>query len=159
MSESQSTSQTYDTAIDTSDRFTRGAGWGVLATVVMSIPMVIGMATGIAPMPRPIPLAIAGTVLGSAAPQVLQMVVGVGAHLVYGGVWGGLLAISTKPVTLAKGIGLGIFLWFLMQVIVLPVLGWGVFGTAITPRIAGATLVLHLIYGATLGWLVDRNSD
>lgn len=31
----------------------------------------------------------------------------------------------------------------------------GLFGTAITPAIAVATLVLHLIYGATLGWLLD----
>jgi len=35
--------------------------------------------------------------------------------------------------------------------------GWGVFGTAITPKIAVATLVLHLIYGATLGWGLRRS--
>ncbi len=32
----------------------------------------------------------------------------------------------------------------------------GFFGLAITPRIAVATLVLHLVYGFTLGWLLDR---
>lgn len=131
-------------------------GWGAVATIVMSIPMVIGMSTGMAPMPRPIPLAIAGLVLGSAAPQPLLMIVGVISHLAYGGLWGGLLASLVQPVTIAKGLGLGIFLWLLMQVAVLPLLGWGVFGTAITPAIAGATLVLHLIYGGTLGWLMDR---
>lgn len=43
-----------------------------------------------------------------------------------------------------------------MQVVVLPFLGWGLFGASQTPRIAVATLVLHLVYGATYGWLMDR---
>jgi len=43
-----------------------------------------------------------------------------------------------------------------MQVVVLPFIGWGLFGAAITPKIAAATLLLHLIYGALVGWLVDR---
>jgi hypothetical protein len=156
MNEAPSTPSTSGSAGVLSDRFLRGVGWGILATIVMSLPMMIGMRTGFAPMPQPIPLAIAGGLLGSAAPQPVLMLVGVLSHLAYGGAWGGILAISTAPVTIPKGIGLGIFLWLLMQVIVLPLLGWGVFGTAITPEIAAATLVLHLIYGITVGWLVDR---
>jgi hypothetical protein len=31
-------------------------------------------------------------------------------------------------------------------------LGWGLFGGAVTPRIALATLVLHLLHGTILGW-------
>ena len=42
-----------------------------------------------------------------------------------------------------------------MEVVFLPFLGWGFFGVAITPRIAVATLILHLVYGATLGLLMD----
>lgn len=56
-----------------------------------------------------------------------------------------------------RGIGLGVFLWLIMQVVVLPFLGWGLFGTAQTPKIAVATLVLHLVYGPTFGWLMGRN--
>lgn len=156
MSHAETASTTSRRADNSSNRFLRGVGWGALATVVMSIPMIIGVSTGVAPMPRPIPLALAVLVLGSAAPQPLLMIVGVVSHLAYGGLWGGILAISTRPVTVMKGIGLGLFLWLLMQVIVLPLLGWGMFGTAITPAIAGATLMLHLIYGGTLGWLTDR---
>lgn len=159
MSEAHSTTRASEWTLDTQDRFLHGMGWGALATIVMSIPMIIGVSTGLAPMPRPIPLALAGLVLGSGVPQLLLMVVAVASHLAYGGVWGGVLAISTRPVTVMKGIGLGVFLWLLMQVIVLPVLGWGVFGTAVTPAIAGATLVLHLIYGVTIGWLVDRGME
>lgn len=48
-----------------SARLWRGFGWGVAATVVMSIPMLIGMATGVAPMPEPIPKALVTLVLGT----------------------------------------------------------------------------------------------
>ncbi len=46
-----------------------------------------------------------------------------------------------------------------MQIVVLPVLGWGVFGLAITgfpPKIAVGTGVLHLVYGGVLGWGVNQ---
>jgi hypothetical protein len=52
-----------------------------------------------------------------------------------------------------KGLLLGVMLWAVMQVLWLPFLGWGMFGSAVTPKIAGATLVLHLIYGGTVGWV------
>ena len=80
------------------------------------------------------------------------------AHLLYGGIFGGVLALVTYPVTVWKGVLLGVMLWLLMQVFWLPFLGWGPFGVAVTPIIAGATLLLHVIYGATMGWLIDRHA-
>jgi hypothetical protein len=142
--------------IDTS-RIATGFGWGIIATIGMSTLMIIGYVSGRAPMPRPIPEAIALTLLGDGAPTPLVRVLGVGAHLLYGGIFGAVLATVTNPVTVKKGVGLGIGLWILMEVIVLPFLGWGLFGTAITPAIAVATLILHLVYGTILGWGLDRN--
>lgn len=55
-----------------------------------------------------------------------------------------------------RGCGYGVLLWLLMGLVFLPALGWGFFGTAITAAIAVATLVLHLVYGGTLGWTLDR---
>lgn len=137
-------------------RFAKGFGGGVVATLAMSALMLAATATGMSPMPKPIPAAIMGTILGGAVAKPVVMAAAILAHLGYGGFWGGVLASATRPVTLAKGIGLGVALWLLMQIAVLPFLGWGVFGAAVTPKIAGATLLLHLVYGATLGWLVDR---
>jgi hypothetical protein len=54
---------------------------------------------------------------------------------------------------------MGLFLWLIMELVVLPLLGWGVFGSAITSKIAVATLVLHLIYGGILGWGLMRASN
>ncbi len=137
-------------------RFVSGLGWGMVATVVMSIPMIVGAAAGFLPMPRPIPAAIVGTIFGQALPQPVLMMLAAGSHLAYGGVAGGVLATITRSVTVMKGLGWGVLLWAVMGVAWLPFLGWGIFGTGISPRVAVATLVLHLIYGVTLGWLTDR---
>jgi hypothetical protein len=137
-------------------RLARGFGWGVVATIATSVIMILGTATGVSPMPAPIPVAIVSRVLGEGMPQPLIVLLAAASHLFYGGFWGAVIAAVTRPVTVWKGIGLGVFLWLVMQVAVLPFLGWGPFGAAITPQIAVATLVLHLVYGATLGWLLDR---
>lgn len=143
----------------TSNRFQHGALWGIGATIVMSVFMLVATATGVSPLPEPIPAAIAKLVVGEDAAMPLIAATAVVAHLGYGGVWGSLLARMVRPVTLSWGLGLGIGLWLLMQVAVLPLLGWGLFGSAVSVRIAVATLVLHLIYGATLGLGMDRTSE
>ncbi len=123
----------------------------------MSVLMIISSTTGMAPMPKPIPKALVGTVF-SGLPKPVSMAVAIGAHLTYGGAGGAVLAAATRPVTIVKGLGYGLLLWLLMGVMVLPYLGWGFFGTAVTPAIAVATLVLHLVYGGTLGWMLDREA-
>lgn len=145
-------------------RLALGFGWGVVATVAMSIPMVLGFVTGISPMPVPVPLAVVSTVLGvgdamarDGMPDPFLLLLAASSHLAYGGFWGAILFIGTQPVTVWKGLGLGVFLWLIMQVAVLPLVGWGPFGAAISPLIGPATLLLHLIYGTTLGWLGERS--
>jgi hypothetical protein len=124
----------------------------------MSVVMIAGVLTGLSPMPTPIPVAIVGKILGGGPPQPALMALGAAVHLLYGGTFGGVLAMATYPVTVWKGVLLGIILWLLMQLFWLPFLGWGMFGVAVTPMIAGATLLLHVIYGATMGWLIDRHA-
>ncbi|MFW6079819.1 MAG: DUF6789 family protein [Gemmatimonadota bacterium] len=143
--------------MDSERRFARGFIWGVVATVAMSVLMVIGLVTGLAPMPRPVPVALVGETIGG-GPEPLIMAVAMAAHLAYGGVWGGVFASLVRPVTVGKGLALGVGLWLLMQVAVLPYLGWGLFGAAVTPAIAAATLALHLVYGATYGALARRRA-
>ena len=140
-----------------SARLWRGFGWGVAATVVMSVPMLIGMATGVAPMPEPIPKALVTLVFGAGLPAPLLMALSAGSHLGYGGFFGAALARLFPDAGVKEGLVLGVLLWLVMEVVVLPILGWGLFGTAITPKIAVATLVLHLMYGATLGWGLRRS--
>lgn len=130
----------------------KGILYGLLGTLAMTIIMLIGMATGISPLPEPIPLAIAKEILGEVAKPLL-MAFAIITHFGYGAFWGGLLYQAFKRKgDIWYGLGLGVFLWLAMQLIVLPGLGWGLFGSVITPKVAIVTLVLHLIYGATVGW-------
>lgn len=137
-------------------QITKGVLYGLLGTLFMSVIMLIGMGTGMSPIPEPIPAAIAKGLLGN-APQPLIMGFAIITHFGYGAFWGAVFfQIFKEKGNIWHGLGWGVFLWLIMELIVLPWLGWGVFGLAITPKIAVATLVLHLIYGGTLGWGLSR---
>lgn len=136
-------------------RIPAGAGWGVVATVAMSVLMLAGVASGVAPMPKPIPAALVAETFG-ALPEPARLVLAVAAHLGYGAVAGAALAVVVRRASVRIATGYGVLLWALMGLVWLPYLGWGLFGTAVTPTIAVATLLLHLVYGVTLGLLLDR---
>ena len=143
----------------TQQRLRIGFGYGVVATIAMSVLMLLAVVSGKSPMPQPIPEAVVVRLFGSGLPKLLLMALTIGLHLGYGGVFGAALARVARPVTIRKGLALGVGLWILMQVAFLPFLGWGLFGTVITPKIAVATLVLHLVYGGVLGWTLGRDTS
>jgi hypothetical protein len=49
-------------------------------------------------------------------------------------------------------------LWVLMALVVLPWLGWNAFGVGLRPSITVATLLIQLVYSATVGWLATRQA-
>lgn len=151
------TDQTHKGAGLSARRLGAGAGRGVVATVAMSALMLAGTAAGVSPMPKPVPAALVAHTLGS-IPEPAVLVVAVTAHLGYGATAGALLAVLVARVTVWVGVGYAVVLWAVMGLVWLPYLGWGLFGTAETPRIAVATLVLHLLYGLTLALQLDRKS-
>lgn len=132
-------------------RTARGFAYGVVATIAMSVLVLVGTVTGVSPIPESIPKALVATVLGGTPEPVVTALAVVG-HLAYGGAFGALLAWMARPVTFTKALGLGVTLWGFLQVVFLPMLGWGVFGSSVTPQIAVATLLAHLVYGGVLGW-------
>ena len=76
----------------------------------MSTLMIVGVVTGAAPMPRPIPEAIVSLVSGDVAIPI-RMLAAVSAHLLYGGVFGALLAGMVQQVSFWKGLALDVVLW------------------------------------------------
>ncbi len=60
----------------------------------------------------------------------MLMALAIGLHLGYGGLFGVILARIARPVTTRNGLALGLGLWALLQIIFMPFLGWGLFGTA-----------------------------
>ena len=84
-------------------RLAVGLGWGVAATIAMSVLMILGVLTGLSPMPAPIPAAIVNKglgLLGVGLPKPPIVLLAAVAHLSYGGVAGAILAALTRPVTL-----------------------------------------------------------
>ena len=136
----------------------RGFLYGAGATILMTIVMLIGKQTGMSPMPEPVPVALTKLLFGALTNPAL-LIVAVILHLGYGGVNGGIVAsIFGRKSNFWHGLSWGVILWLIMQLIVLPILGWGAFGAAVTPKIAMATFVLHLVYGAALGWGLSRKT-
>ncbi|GAB3560547.1 hypothetical protein J2S53_004234 [Actinopolyspora lacussalsi] len=137
-------------------RLVSGAGWGAVATVLMSVVMLFGMLTGVAPLPSPVPVALVARTVG-ALPQPVLVGLAVLAHLAYGAVAAAVLVGLVRRVSVWIGLGYGVLLWGLLGLVWLPYLSWGLFGIAVTPRIAAATLLPHLVYGLTLGLVLDRH--
>lgn len=138
------------------NRLKSGFVFGIIATFFMTIVMLTGMISGISPIPQPIPSAIIESMLGS-LPKPALMILGMAAHFVYGGVAGVVLfklAKQQRPVI--QGLAVGIILWLIMHLVVLPLIGWGFFASAMNPKIVPATLVLHLIYGGVLGYGLQK---
>lgn len=141
----------------TTDRIALAAGWGAVATLAMTALMLVGVTTGASPIPKPIPAALVEHTVGPLSRQSM-IVLGLLAHVSYGAVAGGVFAAVASRVTVARGLALGTVLWALMGLTWLPYLGWGLFGLDQSAGVAGATLLLHLVYGATYGWLMGRRS-
>jgi uncharacterized protein DUF6789 len=138
------------------DRFASGMSAGLAATLAMSAVMIAGQVAGVAPLPVPMPLAVVRQLIGPEPSERALLGFAILAHFVYGGLWGGIFAAAFRSIRLPLGLGCGLFLWVLMQLLFLPWLGWGEFGAMRSPWIAPATLVLHLVYGATFGAIMGR---
>jgi hypothetical protein len=138
------------------DRLERGFGAGVRATLAMSMPMVVSRIAGLSPVPKPVPLAIAQKVIGEDAPTPVVAVATLAAHFGYGGSWAAALAAVRPDADRSDSVALGVGLWALLGTVLMPWLGWGFFGRKESPAVAPATLLPHLVYGAAVGWLLER---
>lgn len=124
------------------------------ATIVLSILMLIKSAAGLLPEVNAVQM-LAGTASRAGLPGTA--IIGWILHFLIGAVLWGLLFvwIGTRLPggRVVQGIEFGVLAWLSMMLIVFPIAGAGLFGLAIGPPAAVATLVLHIIYGAVLGWM------
>lgn len=141
----------------------RGFLWGAVATVAMTIVHIMiwaitGRLTVMALATKTLPGVMIAKVFGPGLPTSIHLLLSVVIHLGYGGFWGGVLFALTPRVTLWKGVAMGAFLYLGLEVFLFPLLGRGVFASAVPDRTFALffSMATHFTYGATLGWLGGR---
>lgn len=145
----------------------RGGIAGLVAALVMFIPMMIlTKGLGVAPFEMPPSAAL---LYSQGMPP---MPGGPVLHFLYGIFWAVLFfAYFKHPYTLKQAFGLSLVMWLIMQLIMAPLIGWGLFGSDAghldgnalalgpTPKYLMVTIVFHLIYGLVLGLMAKRYND
>lgn len=130
----------------------KGLVAGFIATLVLSMMMVIKSMIGL--MPQLDVIAMLSGMLGVSA--VIAWVV----HFVIGTVGYGIAIVLlgrmlAKP-AVVLGLILGVIGWLIMMIVLMPMAGKGLFGMQIGIMAPIMTLMLHLIFGAVLGWVYDK---
>lgn len=130
---------------------------GLAGTVVMTIIMVMAPLMG---MPKMDIAAMLGSMLAGEppAPGSFAWIVGLAMHLMIGtGVLSAIYALAKHylPTSspFAKGLNFGVIVWFVAQVMVMPMMGAGPFSSNMPQgaMMSIGSLMGHLVYGGVLG--------
>lgn len=128
---------------------------GLAATVVLSLLMVMKSKMGL--MPDVNVISMLASKMGG------EISMGWVAHFMIGTLGYGLayaFVFSALPFGghVSRGIALGIVGWFMMMIAVMPMMGAGLFGLGMPSgvMVPVATLVLHVIFGAVLGFVYGK---
>ena len=135
------------------NRIPRGILAGFCATIVLSICMWIKHAAGIVPQANAIQALVKVSTLWLSAP--LTPWVGWAEHFFIGTLVWGIVFVLVEPWLAGprwlRGIEFSIGPWILMMVLLMPPAGAGWFGANLGYGAPLAALVLHIIYGFSLG--------
>ena len=125
----------------------KALGIGVLTAILLSAIMVPAFELGIAPLPEPPSLALAKLLLGANTP----LPVGLLFHVAYVTFWSVVyVSVFRDRLTFLNALWLGLALWIVILVVFFPLLGWGFFGLAISPKLIPASFVPHLLFAVVL---------
>lgn len=125
---------------------------GLVSTLVMSTLMIIYRVSRRAPLN--IPLLLGKFVAsGKKLSEKNYMRLGILLHLLVGMLWGPVYWFTIPVKSIFSGLLFAMIPWFLMMVVILPVLGQGFFGSRVNKYVPEVYLVLHAIYGLILGYL------
>jgi hypothetical protein len=125
----------------------KSVGIGIATAILLSGVMVPALKFGISPLPKPLGLAFAETVAG----RPLPLPVGLLFHVAYVTFWSvAFVFVFRQALTLLNALILGLILWFFVLVFFFPVVGWGFFGLAVSPKLIVASLVPHVLFAVIL---------
>lgn len=143
----------------TNRRFWIGVSAGLIATLVMSAAMMLGFAFAPHRLAAPLPFALLAQVVARALHRdtvdTAAVIVAIPLHFAYGALWAGAAALSAQ-MNWRRGVVIALGMWLIMAIFLIPLAGSETFAIVISPTPWIFTLVLHVIYGATFGAIVDR---
>lgn len=129
----------------------RAIGIGIAVSILTAIVLVALLKAGLSPFPKPPSLAFAETLLG----RPLPIPVGLLFHTAYVTFWSVVFVRYFPRKTLLTALALAAVLWAVILVVFFPVVGWGLAGLAISPKLIVASALPHLLFGLLL-WGLDR---
>ena len=140
------------------NRFGKGLLAGLAATVLLSALMVAKGMMGVMPE-LDIAKMIAG-IMGSADQHIIGWVV----HFMIGIVgYGAAITLFDTRLPgnshVLHGLMIAVVGWLVMMLMLMPMAGAGLFGMKMGLMAPMMTLVLHLIFGAVLGWVYARQLE
>lgn len=125
----------------------RAVGVGIGVAILTAAIMVTALKSGVSPLPKPLGLAFAETVLS----HPLPLPVGLLFHTVWVTAFSVIyVGLFRDALTFLRALGLAAALWVLVLVFFFPVVGWGFFGLAVTPKLIVASAVPHLLFAIFL---------
>ncbi len=125
----------------------KALGVGVVNAVLLSAIMIPAFKFGIAPLPEPPSIAFAKLLIGPDVP----MPIGLMFHVAYVTIWSVIyLSLFRDRLTFLNALWLGLALWIVILVVFFPILEWGLFGLAISPKLIPASLVPHVLFSVFL---------
>jgi hypothetical protein len=129
----------------------KAIGIGILTAVLLSAIMVPAFKMGISPMPKPVALAFAQALLGK-----VPLPVGLLFHVAYvTAVVVLYVALFRHRITFKNALGYGLVLWVVALVIFFPIIGWGLLGLGVGPKLIIASLIPHVLFALFL-WGLGR---
>ena len=132
-----------------------GIMYGLVGTAIMSVFMMLFMMMGFAPQLAQFPVMVIKALFYPINSVFLLVTITILAHFVYGSFWSAVFVSLFPEGRLGSGIGWGVFLWVVMNIVWLPFIGMR-YSATLKPEVAFITLLFHLIYGATLGYLCGK---
>ena len=124
---------------------------GLAATVVLSILMIMKAAMGL--MPQLDLIGMLAQMVGQPDVRLVGWVVHATIGIVGYGLVISLFDHGGTGSFLGRGLMIACVGWFIMMVVLMPMPGAGFFGMGLGIMAPIMTLILHLVFGAVLGWV------
>ena len=137
----------------------RGIIAGFIATVVLTVLMLMKEMMGL--MPELNVISMLSTMVNAKMGMPGTPMVGYLLHFVIGAIVFGILFHALNGSLpggnqIMKGIVFGVVAWLLMMLLVMPMAGAGMFGMSMGMMAPVMTLMLHVIFGAVLGFSYSK---